>query len=259
MLEGRMMRACILKVNGLSKSFGSVKALEELSLEVRPGDIYAFLGPNGAGKTTTLRCAAGLLEPEGGTVEIDGETVSLEGMGFRKKIAYIPDRPYLYEKLTAWEYLEFIAEVRQLKGWEEAARAYFRFFRIEEAAHRLIEGFSHGMKQKLVIVSSLLHRPMLLLVDEPMVGLDPKSSRDVKDLFRRLASDGCALFLSTHSLDMAEELANRIGIINRGKILAEGTMEDLRSVAKSPGSGLERVFLQITEECSDEVRETVQA
>jgi len=248
-----------MKINALSKSFGSLKALEELSLEVRPGEIYAFLGPNGAGKTTTLRCAAGLLEPERGTVEIDGETVSLDGIAFRKKIAYIPDRPYLYEKLTAWEYLEFIAEVRELNGWEDEARSYFSFFRIDEAAHRLIEGFSHGMKQKLVIVSSLLHRPMLLLVDEPMVGLDPKSSRDVKNLFRKLASEGCALFLSTHSLEMAEELAARIGIINRGRLMAEGTMDDLRSVANSPGSGLERVFLQITEECSDEVRETVQA
>ena len=253
------MKPSAMRISALSKSFGSVKALEELSLEVDAGEIYAFLGPNGAGKTTTLRCAAGLLEPEGGTVEIDGEIVSLDAMGFRKKIAYIPDRPYLYEKLTAWEYLEFIAEVRRLKGWEEEARSYFRFFRIEASAHRLIEGFSHGMKQKLAIVSSLLHRPMLLLVDEPMVGLDPKSSRDVKDLFRRLASDGCALFLSTHSLDMAQELADRIGIINRGKLIAEGTMDDLRSVAKSPGSGLESVFLQITEECWDEDRGAVQA
>ena len=253
------MRAGILKVNGLSKSFGPVRALDSMSLEVLPGEIYAFLGPNGAGKTTTLRCASGLLAPDSGNVEIEGETVTLDGTGFRKKIAYIPDRPYLYEKLTAWEYLEFIAEVRELKRWEEDARSYFRFFRIEEASHRLIEGFSHGMKQKLVITSSLLHKPRLLLVDEPMVGLDPRSSRDVKDLFRRLAGEGCALFLSTHSLDMAEELATRIGIINRGRLIAEGTMEDLRKVAKSQGSGLESVFLQITEEIADEDQGTVQA
>lgn len=253
------MSAGIMRVNGLSKHFGTVKALDSMSLEVGPGEIYAFLGPNGAGKTTTLRCAAGLLSPDGGNVEIDGETVSLDGIGFRKKIAYIPDRPYLYEKLTAWEYLAFIAEVRELKDWEKDALSYFRFFRIEEAAHRLIEGFSHGMKQKLVITSSLLHKPKLLLVDEPMVGLDPKSSRDVKDLFRKLADEGCALFLSTHSLDMAEELATRIGIINRGRLMAEGTMEDLRKVAKSPGSGLESVFLQITEEIADEDQGTDQA
>ncbi len=252
------MTQTAMRVAGLSKSFGTVRALDGLSLEVRAGEIYAFLGPNGAGKTTTLRCAAGLLEPDSGMVEISGEKVSLDGMDFRKRMAYIPDRPYLYEKLTGWEYLEFVAEVRELRGWEEDARSYFRFFRIEGSENRLLEGFSHGMKQKLVITSSLLHHPELLLVDEPMVGLDPKSSRDVKDLFRRLAGDGCALFLSTHSLDMAEELADRIGIINKGRLLAEGTMEDLRGIAKSPGSGLESVFLQITEEITDEDKGTFQ-
>jgi ABC-2 type transport system ATP-binding protein len=242
----------ILKIDSLCKSFGTLKALDSLSLEVREGEIYAFLGPNGAGKTTTLRCAVGLLNPDAGNVVIDGEVVDLDKIEFRKKIAYIPDRPYLYEKLTAWEYLTFIAEVRELKNWENEARSFLKFFQIEDSANRLIEGFSHGMKQKLVITSSLLHKPKLLMVDEPMVGLDPKSSRDVKNLFKKLAGEGAALFLSTHSLDMAEELAHRIGIINRGKLLAEGTMDELREFAKSPGSGLESVFLQITEEIPDE-------
>jgi ABC-2 type transport system ATP-binding protein len=246
------MAPAYMKINDLTKIFGGVTALNELSLEVNAGEIYAFLGPNGAGKTTTLRCAVGLLKPDSGSVEIGGEEVALDKIEFRKKIAYIPDRPYLYEKLTAWEYLTFIAEVRELKNWEDEARRYFKFFQIEEAAHRLIEGFSHGMKQKLVIASSLLHKPELLLVDEPMVGLDPKSSRDVKNLFKKLAGDGCALFLSTHSLDMAEELATRIGIINKGRLLAQGTMDELREHAKSPGSGLEDVFLDITEEMPDE-------
>jgi len=246
-----------MKIENLSKSFGKVKAVDSLSLEVSAGEIYAFLGPNGAGKTTTLRCAAGLLNPDSGGVEIGGEAVSLDGTGFRKRIAYIPDRPYLYEKLTGWEYLEFIAEVRELKGWENQARDFFRFFRIEEAADRLIEGYSHGMKQKLVLASSLLHKPELLLVDEPMVGLDPRSSRDVRDLFKKLATEGCALLLSTHSLGMAEELAGRIGIISKGRLLAEGTMEELRRKAGDGAGGLEGVFLQITEEGADEGREAV--
>ncbi|MFB3851488.1 MAG: ABC transporter ATP-binding protein [Acidobacteriota bacterium] len=244
----------ILKIVNISKKFDKIEAVSNLNISVKEGEIYGFLGPNGAGKTTTLRICTGLLQPDEGFVEINGEKAALNKVEFRKAMAYIPDRPYLYEKLTGWEYLNFVSEIRGIKNWEEKAEYYFEFFELKESIHRLIEGFSHGMKQKLVIISSILHDPKLLLIDEPMVGLDPKSSRKVRELFKRLSSDGAALVLSTHSLDVAEELSHRIGIINRGKLVAEGTMAELIEQSKTSNKDLESVFLKLTEE-SDEFDE----
>ncbi|NMB98933.1 MAG: ABC transporter ATP-binding protein [Thermoanaerobaculaceae bacterium] len=244
----------MLKIVNISKKFDKIEAVSNLNISVREGEIYGFLGPNGAGKTTTLRICTGLLQPDEGFVEINGEKAALDKVEFRKAMAYIPDRPYLYEKLTGWEYLNFVSEIRGTKNWEEKAEYYFEFFELKESIHRLIEGFSHGMKQKLVIISSILHDPKLLLIDEPMVGLDPKSSRKVRELFKRLSSDGVALVLSTHSLDVAEELSHRIGIINRGKLVAEGTMAELIEQSKTSNKDLESVFLKLTEE-GDEVNE----
>lgn len=244
----------ILKIVNISKKFDKIEAVSNLNISVKEGEIYGFLGPNGAGKTTTLRICVGLLQPDEGFVEINGEKATLDEVEFRKAMAYIPDRPYLYEKLTGWEYLNFVSEIRGIKNWEAKAEYYFEFFELKESIHRLIEGFSHGMKQKLVIISSILHDPKLLLIDEPMVGLDPKSSRKVRELFKRLSSDGAALVLSTHSLDVAEELSHRIGIINRGKLVAEGTMPELIEQSKTSNKDLESVFLKLTEE-GDEVNE----
>jgi ABC-2 type transport system ATP-binding protein len=240
--------ALALSVEGLTKRFGSFEAVADLSLSVRPGEIYAFLGPNGAGKTTTIKSIVGLLQPESGRISVCGAPVVPDGMAFRRLLGYVADRPFLYEKLTAWEFLEFLAGVHGLKGWEEGADRYLDLFKLTDWKHQLIEGYSHGMRQKLVLTGALLHKPRLLLVDEPMVGLDPRSVRDVKELFGRLAAEGTGLFLSTHSLDTAAQVADRIGILNRGRLVAEGPFEHLQQLAKQPGSTLEEVFLKLTEE-----------
>lgn len=241
-----------LEIRSLTKRYGSVEAVSGLSLTVARGEIYAFLGPNGAGKTTTLRTVAGLLHADGGSIAVAGHPVSPESLPFRRVMAYVPDRPYLYEKLTAWEYFEFLARVHGLRDWEGRARGFLERFRLSAWAHQLLEGFSHGMRQKVVLAGALLHQPLLLLVDEPMVGLDPRSSRDVKALFGELAAGGTGLLLSTHSLDLAAEVAHRIGILNRGRLIAEGTFAELQERALRPGSTLEQVFLTLTEEAWQE-------
>lgn len=237
-----------LNIKALSKRFGRLEAVSDLSLHVASGEIYAFLGPNGAGKTTTIKSVVGLLQPESGTITVYGHKVGPDALGFRRSLGYVADRPFLYDKLTAWEYLEFLAGVHKLKGWEEGAERYLELFKLTPWRHQLIEGFSHGMRQKLVLTGALIHVPKLLLVDEPMVGLDPRSVRDVKELFGRLASEGMGLFLSTHSLEMASQVAHRIGILNHGKLVAEGTFAELQDMARRPGSTLEEVFLRLTEE-----------
>lgn len=243
-----MTAAPALAIQGLTKRYGRYEAVSGLTLSAQPGEIYAFLGPNGAGKTTTLRCVAGLLLPEAGTVHVCGAPVLPDALPFRERMAYVQDRPYLYEKLTAWEHLRFLAEVRRLAGWEATAERYLELFRLSQWRNQLVEGFSHGMRQKLALAGALLHDPPLLLVDEPMVGLDPRSSRDVKELFSQLAAAGTCVFLSTHSLDMAQAVAHRIGILNRGKLVAEGTFAQLQALSRAPGSSLEELFLQLTEE-----------
>jgi ABC-2 type transport system ATP-binding protein len=160
----------------------------------------------------------------------------------------VPDRAYLYEKLTAWEFLQFVAGTRGLKGWESTARHYLSLFSLEAWAHKLVEGFSHGMRQKLSLTAALIHKPPVLLVDEPMVGLDPRSSRIVKDLIRELAEGGAGFLLCTHSLEVAQELAHRIGILHRGRLVAEGTFEEIRETSRQRGSSLEEIFLKLTEE-----------
>jgi ABC-2 type transport system ATP-binding protein len=237
-----------LSIAGLTKRYGRLEAVSDLDLHVARGEIYAFLGPNGAGKTTTLKTVAGLLQADDGTIHVCGKPVEPDALPFRRVIGYVPDRPFLYEKLTAWEHLEFLAQVHDLKDWHDRALAYLDLFRLTDWRHQLIDGFSHGMRQKLVLAGALLHRPELLLVDEPMVGLDPRSSRDVKDLFRKQAAEGVGLFLSTHSLDIAAEIADRIGILQGGRLIAEGTFEQLQNLASRPGSSLEQVFLRLTEE-----------
>lgn len=241
----------VLKLDNVTKYFGKVKALNSLSLSVKRGEIYGFLGPNGAGKTTTLRVCMGLLNFEEGEVYVDGERVSLKNHHFRKKVGYIPDRPYLYEKLTGFEFLKFIAMVRGLKNWEEKAYYYAKYFDIEDILNSLIESYSHGMKQKIVFISSILHEPKLLLIDEPMVGLDPRSAKKAKELFKKLKENGTAILLSTHSLDMAEEVSTRIGIIVKGRIIAEGEMEELKRRAQVEKGDLENVFLKLTEEINE--------
>ncbi len=235
----------------LSKKFGSFFAVRDLTLEVQPGEIFGFLGPNGAGKTTTIRMMGGLMRPTSGRIILGGKDIAQEPEKAKAILGYIPDRPYLYEKLTGEEFLEFIAGLHRLKsedGWQQRSAELLEFFDLYRWRQELIESYSHGMRQRLVIIAALLHRPQVLIVDEPIVGLDPKGARLVQNLFLDLVKGGMTIFLSTHILGIAEEMCQRIGILNGGQMIALGTMEELREQAKIADKRLEPLFLKLTEE-----------
>ena len=250
----------ILEVTGLTKTFGDFIAVDGIELTLRPGEIFGFLGPNGAGKTTTIKMLAGLLQPDCGQIIIDNHDLKQSPRQCKRKTGYIPDRPFIYEKLTGNEYLHFLASLYK-KGQsfdvQQAAREYLQLFDLVEWQDHLIESYSHGMRQKLIMTSILMLDQPLIVVDEPMVGLDPKSARIVKELFKKMARKGGAVFLSTHSLEIAEELCDRIAIIVQGRIRAMGTMEALRSRTDGDDNSLEDIFLQLTG--AYELQEIVQA
>ena len=233
----------MIEVRALTKKYGEFTAVDAISLEVRRGEIFGFLGPNGAGKTTTIRILAGLSLPTSGEARIDGLDVVRDALRIKAMTGYVPDRPFLYEKLTGRELLRFVANLyrREWSDCEARAMELLRYFDIENWADARIENLSHGMKQKLVLVSALVHDPALLIIDEPMVGLDALAQRQVKLLFRRLAEEQKTIFLTTHTLSVAEAVCDRIAILNRGKIVAEGTTEELKS-----NRALEDVFLELT-------------
>jgi ABC-2 type transport system ATP-binding protein len=239
----------ILQTINLSKSFAGFAAVSDVNISLNRGEIYGFLGPNGAGKTTTIKMLVGLLQPTAGEVTIGGHSMANDPLECKKMTGYIPDRPFLYEKLTGEEYLRFIQSLYQDatagKGLE-CADEYLAMFDLQDWRHHLIEGYSHGMRQKLIMTSILMLNQQLIVVDEPMVGLDPKSARIVKDLFRQKAREGKTIFLSTHSMEIAEELCDRITIIVGGRIRATGTMAELREIAGNDKTHLEDVFLQLT-------------
>ena len=252
-----MLRFCqqpaettVIQTHGLEKRYGSFQALHPLDLHVARGEVFGFLGPNGAGKTTTIRMLTGILPPTKGEVCIDGVNLLNEPVEARRRMGYIPDRPYLYEKLTGWEFLEFLAGMYGLEEAEiqTAGKDLLKMHNLWEVADHLIEGYSHGMKQRLILAATLLHRPRLLVVDEPMVGLDPRGARQIKSVFRALADEGRTVFLSTHSMDVAEEVCDRIAILNKGRIVAMGTITELREAAQAGAADLEAVFLKITRE-----------
>jgi ABC-2 type transport system ATP-binding protein len=239
----------MIDIRDVSKMYGPKVAVKDLSLQVPAGELFAFLGPNGAGKTTTIKMLCGLLFPTTGTVRVGGFDLRNEGDSARALISYVPDQPFLYEKLTGREFLKFTADLYampQAKAEGKIAEV-IDLFHLEEFVDDLTERYSHGMRQRTVFAAALVHDPKLLIADEPTVGLDPKSIRELKTLLRRLAADGMTIFLSTHTLDIAQELADRIGIIDRGKLLGCGTMKDLQKQASSDGN-LEELFLKITEE-----------
>jgi ABC-2 type transport system ATP-binding protein len=242
-----------LSLKGVSMKYGDFTALSGVSLEISSGEIFGFLGPNGAGKTTTIKLLAGLMEPSEGTIEVYGIPMAIEPSRAKELIGYIPDRPFLYDKLTADEYVAFVAG---LWGMDKATAcskvtSYFEKFRIDTVRTKLIEGYSHGMKQKLVMSAALVHDPQLLIVDEPTVGLDPASVLVMKDLYRSMAERGTAIFLSTHSLAVAENVCDRIAILNKGKMIALGTMAQLQNQAANDGGNLEELFLALTNEDND--------
>jgi ABC-2 type transport system ATP-binding protein len=234
-----------LKLTSLCKSFGR-PAVDHLDLTVRRGELYALLGPNGAGKTTTLRMLVGLLAPDSGKVQVLGVDMADDPAAAKQKIAYLPDDPMLYGKLKPTEYLEFVAGLWGVSA-EEAeprARRLLDWLDLSKHAHELTEGFSRGMKQKLALAGALIHEPQLLVLDEPLTGLDAVAARQVKDLLLDHVQDGGTVILTTHILEVAERLAQRIGIIRQGRLIAEGTLDELRR--ETEGETLEDVFLQLT-------------
>src|SRR5947199_8241860 len=237
----------------VTKRYGTRLTVDRLNLVVPAGELFAFLGPNGAGKTTTIKMLCGLLFPTAGTVRVGGFDVVTEGDRARQLISYVPDQPFLYEKLTGREFLQFVADLYGMPKDRAALRmqTVIDLFALHEFIDDLTERYSHGMRQRTVFAAALVHEPKLLITDEPTVGLDPKSIRELKTLLRELAAGGMTVFLSTHTLDIAQELADRIGIIDRGRLIGCGTMTDLRKQAAMDGS-LEDLFLKITEEASAE-------
>jgi ABC-2 type transport system ATP-binding protein len=238
----------MIELRNLTKIYGKFTAVDRITLTVQPGEIFGFIGPNGAGKTTTIKMIGGILAPTSGTVEIAGIDMGSAPERAKSKIGFIPDRPYLYEKLTGMEFLRFTADLYQVaeSKFQAAASRNLELFSLQDWADDLIESYSHGMKQRLIMAAALLHEPEVIIVDEPMVGLDPRAIRLVKDLFRRLAADGTTIFMSTHTLRVAEETCDRIGIINRGRMIASGTAKDLQREANVSNADLETVFLNLT-------------
>ena len=232
----------------LVKQYGKFTAVDGVSLEVAPGEIHGFLGPNGAGKTTTLRMIAGLLKPTSGRILVNGHDVAADPERAKASLGFIPDRPFIYEKLTAGEFLRFHGGLYGLDGSEIAGRVreMLELFELGRWEQELVESFSHGMKQRLVMCAAFLHRPHAVVVDEPMVGLDPRGARLIKDVFRRMSEHGVAILMSTHTLEVAQEMCDRISIILRGQIIARGTVDELLAQAGGEDEQLTPVFLKLT-------------
>ncbi len=237
-----------LKVTDLAKSYGGKRAVDGISFDVRAGELYALLGPNGAGKTTTLRMVAGLLAADAGGISVFDVDARKDPLAAKQLIAWLPDEPLLYDKLTAWEYLEFVAGlwgVPPVSARAEAERL-LKLLGLWDNRNDRCETFSRGMKQKAVLAGALIHEPKLLMLDEPLTGLDAAASRLVKDLIRERVAQGAGVILTTHILEVAERMADRIGIIKDGKLLIEGSLEELRQQAGQQGQSLEDVFLSLT-------------
>src|SRR5437588_2449935 len=242
--EVRPMIVC----NGLTKSFGTLRAVDNLNLTVNAGELFGFLGPNGAGKTTSIKMMTGLLRPTGGTAVIGGFDIQAEPLRAKGILGYIPDNPFLYDKLTGREFLNFMADLYSVTTDNRNRKIddLLRLFELEEKGNELIQGYSRGMRQKIALAGALIHQPRVIFLDEPTVGLDPKSARLMKDILRKLCNEGTTVFVSTHILEIAERMCDRFAIINRGKIIASGTMSDLRRTADSDTKSLEDIFLELT-------------
>lgn len=239
----------MLEIKNLTKKFGDKVAVDNIDLSVKSGEIYGFLGPNGAGKTTTIKMIVGMLMPDGGSITVDGIDAINDDVEAKRQIAYVPDSPEIYDIMTGRQYLNFIADVFELRDEERNKQIdrYAEVFEMTDNLDVMIAGYSHGMKQKIVIMGALIHSPKLLILDEPMVGLDAKSSFRLKEIMRALADEGRTVFFSTHVMEVAENICDRIGIINRGKVIAVGTLDEIKAAAKDTGS-LEKIFLELTDD-----------
>ncbi|MBW2613630.1 MAG: ABC transporter ATP-binding protein [Deltaproteobacteria bacterium] len=239
----------MIELKDLNKQYSKTRAVRDLNLKISSGEIFGFIGPNGAGKTTTIKMMGGILIPTSGTVHICGLNIKDHPEAAKQKIGFIPDRPYLYEKLTGMEFLKFIADLYGVarNTFMEKAHRNLEMFTLADWGDELIEAYSHGMKQRLIMAAALLHDPAVIIVDEPMVGLDPLGIKLVKDLFRRLARTGVTVFLSTHTLQVAEDLCDRIGIINKGRLITTGSPDSLKRDLQKEDADLEHVFLRLTQ------------
>jgi ABC-2 type transport system ATP-binding protein len=241
------MEPSMIELDRLTKNFGDLVAVNDVSLKIGRGEFFAMLGPNAAGKTTTMKLLAGLMKPTSGRARVCGFDVQTQPLEARQRLAYVPDFPFLYDKLTAWEFFRFIGEMFRLDAAriERNAQELVARFHLEEFADRTLEGLSHGTRQRIAIVSALLHDPEVFVIDEPMVGLDPQHARVVKDVLKERSLAGMTVLVSTHQLEIAEEMADRIGIIHGGKLIAVGTREELRKQSGAAGA-LEEIFLSLT-------------
>lgn len=238
----------MIELERVTKRFGELAAISDLCLVVEPGELFAFLGPNGAGKTTTVKLISGLLQPSSGVVRVCRYDLAREPLEAKRRLSYIPDEPFLYGKLTGREFLQFVGRMHRMNGagLDRQIDELLELFGCSDYADELTENYSHGMKQRVVIVSALLTQPEVIVIDEPMVGLDPRSARLVKDVLRRRARSGVTVFMCTHTLSVAEELADRIGIVERGRLIACGSLEELRRQSHRQGS-LEDLYLGFTQ------------
>lgn len=241
------MNSALIETKDLVKRFGDKAAVNQVSFEVHGGEIFGFLGPNGAGKTTTIKMIVGLLQPTSGTVKVAGYDVQTQPVQAKAASGYVPDTPNLYPKLTGRELLRFVGDLYGMdrRQVERRTEELLRLFDLVEAGDDMIDSYSHGMQQKTALAAALVHDPKVLVLDEPTVGLDPRSARLIKDMLRQMANRGAAVFLSTHILEIAERMCDRIGIINKGELIAIGTMEELRAMGKGETS-LEDIFLGLT-------------
>jgi len=247
----------MIDVDDVSKSYQKFQAVRHLDLQVQSGQVFGFLGPNGAGKTTTIRMLTGILEPDEGEIRLFGKVFSKNRKSILNRMGYIPDRPFLYGKLTGMELLRFLGSMRRLPSdmVRRRGKELLEMFHLDEFGNQLIERYSHGMRQKLVLAAALLHDPDLLIVDEPMVGLDPRAARQVKELILEFARQGKSVFMSTHTLEVAAQLCDRIGIIHQGRLIANETIPELTRRIQANDGDLEAVFMALTEEAENEVVE----
>jgi len=237
----------MIETKGLTKKYGDLTAVDDLNLYVEPGELFVFLGPNGAGKTTTIKILTGLLQPTLGKASVAGIDVVESPLEVKKIMGYLPEDPFLYDKLTGNEFLQFVADMHGVQKKQDKIEKFMELFELSSAADELIEGYSLGMKKKVAIGAALIHDPKVLFLDEPTGGLDPKSARMMKDLLQDIRSRGATVFMTTHILEVAERMCDRVGIINNGKLIKAGTIEELRRAALETAEGsLEDIFLELT-------------
>jgi ABC-2 type transport system ATP-binding protein len=240
----------VIEVRGLVKRYGRLRAVDGVDLTARPGEVLALLGPNGAGKSTTIKAITGLVRPTAGHVRVAGVDVARRPVTAKAALGYVPDRPYLYPKLTGRELLRFLGRLRHVGDAEAAADAWLERFGLNDVQNERIEAYSHGMRQKLTFCAALLHDPPVVVIDEPMVGLDPRAAREVRRLMRERADAGRTVLLTTHQIDVAEETADRVTLLHRGQVAAEGTVAELRRRIGREDARLEAVFLALTEDAA---------